>query len=86
LSFITYNLTDFFHTRSGSGHESNDPFPLQIEHPPAVHEEIASYEVSTPRQKQAIMQKCTLRRAPVEVVNPSSPASNTRSKKKLELE
>jgi hypothetical protein len=44
------------------------------------------YEVSAPRQKQAIMKKCTPRRAPVEVVNPSSPASNTRSKKKLQLE
>jgi predicted Fe-S protein YdhL (DUF1289 family) len=61
-------------------------YPLQIEHPPAVHEEIASYEVFTPRQKQAIMKKCTSRRAPVEVANPSDPASNTRSNNKLQLE
>uniref|UniRef100_A0A0D9V269 Uncharacterized protein n=1 Tax=Leersia perrieri TaxID=77586 RepID=A0A0D9V269_9ORYZ len=69
----------------------NDPFALQIEHPPVVHEDVASYEVSpqtvqTPRKKQAVMKKCTPRRAPVEVANPSSPASNTRSKKKLELQ
>ncbi|CAN6278347.1 unnamed protein product [Urochloa humidicola] len=70
--------------RSASG--SNDPLPLQLEHPPVVHDEIASYEASTPRKKQAIMKKCTPRRAPVEVANPSSPASNTRSKKKLQLE
>uniref|UniRef100_A0A0D9XZM0 Uncharacterized protein n=1 Tax=Leersia perrieri TaxID=77586 RepID=A0A0D9XZM0_9ORYZ len=32
------------------------------------------------------MKKCTSRRAPVEVANPSSPTSNTRSKKKPQLE
>uniref|UniRef100_A0A0E0QH89 Uncharacterized protein n=1 Tax=Oryza rufipogon TaxID=4529 RepID=A0A0E0QH89_ORYRU len=69
---------------------SNNPFALQIEHPPVVHDDIASYEVSpqtvdTPRKKQAV-KKCTPRRAPIEVANPSSPASNTRSKKKLQLE
>lgn len=89
LSFPT-SLISFscFHTRSVAG--SNDPFALQIEHPPVVHDDIASYEVSpqtvdTPRKKQAV-KKCTPRRASIEVANPSSPASNTRSKKKLQLE
>ncbi|CAN6317439.1 unnamed protein product, partial [Urochloa humidicola] len=76
-------------SRSATG--SNDPFPPQNEHPPSVHEDIASFEdspqtVQTPRKRQAVKKKCTPRRAPVEVANPSSPASNTRSKKKLQLE
>ncbi|CAL5028032.1 unnamed protein product [Urochloa decumbens] len=76
-------------SRSATG--SNDPFPPQIEQPPSVHENIASFErsrqtVPSPRKKQAVMKKYSPRRAPVEVANPSSPASNTRSKKKLQLE
>jgi hypothetical protein len=84
LQPITLLIFFPFHTRSATG--SNDPFPPQIEHPPTVHEDIASYEVQTPRKKQAVMKKCTPKRAPVEVTNPSSPASNTRSKKRLHLE
>ncbi|CAN6170593.1 unnamed protein product [Urochloa humidicola] len=76
-------------SRSATG--SNDPFPPQIEHPPSIHEDIASFEdspqtVHTPRKKQAVKKKCTPRRAPFEVANSSSPASNTRSKKRLQLE
>ncbi|CAO2195502.1 unnamed protein product [Urochloa humidicola] len=61
--------------RSATG--SNDPFqieqPLQIEQAP-------------PRKKRAIMKKLTPKKAPIEMADPSSPASNTRSKKKLLLE
>ena len=71
---------------------SNDPVPLQIEQAPIVHEETGSYEASpqivqTPRKKRAIMKKCTPRRAPIyaDPAPPTSPASNTRSKKKLQL-
>ena len=72
---------------------SNDPVPLQIEQAPIVHEETGSYEASlqtvqTPWKKRAIMKRCTPRRAPIYVdpAPPTSPASNTRSKKKLRLE
>ncbi|CAN6216788.1 unnamed protein product [Urochloa humidicola] len=76
-------------TRSGTG--SNDPFPVQMEHPPIIHQDAGSCEASqktvqTPRKKRAIMKKLTPKRAPVEIANPSSPASNTRSKKKLKLD
>ncbi|CAN6246569.1 unnamed protein product [Urochloa humidicola] len=61
-------------TRSATG--SNDPFqieqPLQIEQAP-------------PRKKRAIMKKLTPKKASIEMADPSSPASNTRSKKKLQL-
>ncbi|KAK3136381.1 hypothetical protein QOZ80_5BG0433110 [Eleusine coracana subsp. coracana] len=68
---------------SRSRARSNDPFPLQVKLYPAVHEdiEVSPHAVKTPRKKRAIMKKCTPRRVPVEVTNPSSPASNTRSKR-----
>ena len=92
--FIMYNhLTNThffaFYTRSGAG--SNDPLPLQVLQPvPLLQDtgcpEATEHTVQTPRKKCAIKKKLTPRRAPVEVVSPSSPASNTRSKKQLQLE
>ncbi|KAG2579513.1 hypothetical protein PVAP13_6NG262600 [Panicum virgatum] len=76
-------------TRSGTG--SNDPLSIQAVQPAPILEdpgcpEAIEHTVQTPRKKCAIKKKLTLRRAPVEVVRPSSPASNTRSKKQLQLE
>jgi len=48
--------------------------------------ESIEHTVQTPRKKCAIKKKLTPRRTLVEVVCPSSPASNTRSKKQLQLE
>jgi len=78
LAFTT-SLRDIlaFHTKSVTG--SNDP-PLQVEHPAPSH------TVQTPRKKCDIKKKLTPKRAPIDVASPSSPASNTRSKKKLKLD
>ena len=77
LAFTTTSLIDVlaFHTRSVTG--SNDPPPLQVEHPAPSH------TVHTPRKKCAIKKKLTPKRAPLDV---TSPASNTRSMKKLKLD
>ena len=74
------------YTRSGTG--SNDPLPVQVVYPAPLLRDIGCPEVieqtvHTPRKKCAVKKKLTPRRAPVEVVNPSSLASNTRSKKQL---
>jgi len=81
LAFTTTSLRDIlaFHTKSVTG--SNDP-PLQVEHPAPSH----SHTMHTPRKKCAIKKKLTPKRAPLDVTSPSSPASNTRSKKKLKLD
>ncbi|KAG2585250.1 hypothetical protein PVAP13_6KG380806 [Panicum virgatum] len=76
-------------TRSGTG--SNDPLPVQVVYPAPLLRDIGCPEVieqtvHTPRKKCAVKKKLTPRRAPVVVPSPSSPASNTRSKKQLQLE
>ena len=80
LAFTTTLLIDVlaFHTRSVTG--SDDPPPLQVEHPAPSH------TVQRPRKKCAIKKKLTPKRAPLDVTSPSNPASNTRSKKKLKLD
>jgi len=77
------------YTRSGTG--SNDPLPVQVVYPAPLLRDIGCPEVieqtvHTPRKKCAVKKKLTPRRAPVVVPSPSSPASNTRSKKQLQLE
>jgi len=77
------------YTRSGTG--SNDPLSIQAVQPAPILEdpgcpEAIEHTVQTPRKKCAIKKKLTPRRAPVVVPSPSSPASNTRSKKQLQLE
>ena len=89
-----------FHTRSAT--RSNDPVPIQVVHPTHhFHEDIRSYQdivqvqadqVHTMLQhpsstkKSAIKKKLTPKKLPVQTATPASPASNTRSKKKLQLE
>ena len=79
-----------FYTRFGIG--SNDPLPLQVLQPvPLLQDtgcpEATEHTVQTPRKKCAIKKKLTPKRAPAVVAaSPSSPASNTRSKKQLQLE
>ena len=79
-----------FYTRFGTG--SNDPLPLQVLQPvPLLQDtgcpEATEHTVQTPRKKCAIKKKLTPKRAPAVVAaSPSSPASNTRSKKQLQLE
>ena len=77
------------YTRSGTG--SNDPLPVQVVYPaPLLRDircpEVIEQTVHTPRKKCAVKKKLTPRRAPVVVPSPSNPASNTRSKKQLQLE
>ena len=77
------------YTRSGTG--SNDPLPVQVVYPAPLLRDIGYLEVieqtvHTPRKKCAVKKKLTPRRAPVVVPSPSSPASNTRSKKQLQIE
>jgi len=48
--------------------------------------EVIEHTVQTLRKKCAIKKKLTPRRAPVVTASTSSPASNTRSKKQLQLE
>jgi len=77
------------YTRSVTG--SNDPLPVQVVYPAPLLRDIGCPEVieqtvHTPRKKCAVKKKLTPRRAPVVVPSPSSPASNTRSKKQLQLE
>jgi len=79
-----------FYTRSGTG--SNDHLPLQVLQPvPLLQDtgcpEATEYTVQTPRKKCAINKKLTPKRAPAVVAaSVSNPASNTRSKKQLQLE
>ena len=79
-----------FYTRFGIG--SIDPLPLQVLQPvPLLQDtgcpEATEHTVQTPRKKCAIKKKLTPKRAPAVVAaSPSSPASNTRSKKQLQLE
>ncbi|CAO2194441.1 unnamed protein product [Urochloa humidicola] len=86
---VTTSIANTVSSRSVTG--SNDPFPLQIEQPPIVHQDTVNYEttlqtVQAPRKKHAIKKKLTPKKVSVEVANPASPASNTRSKKKLHLD
>ena len=84
-----------FDTRSATG--SNDPVPIQMVHTTHhFHEDIGS-QVQTDQvhtmlhhpsstKKSAIKTKLTPKKLPVKTATPASPASNTRSKKKLQLE
>jgi len=92
--------TSTTNTRSAIG--SNDPVPIQMVYPTHhFHEDIGSYEDSAQVQtdqvhtmlqqpssmkKSAIKKKLTPKKLPVQTATPASPASNTRSKKKLQLE
>lgn len=85
-------------TRSGTG--SNDPIALQtvVLAPPIpeyssatvqIEEEVVLQQAATPKKRMAIKKKLTPKRPPAASANPAcptSPASNTRSKKKLQLE
>ncbi|KAG2535076.1 hypothetical protein PVAP13_9NG047273 [Panicum virgatum] len=77
-------------TKFGIG--SIDPLPLQVLQPvPLLQDtgcpEATEHTVQTPRKKCAIKKKLTPKRAPAVVAaSPSSPTSNTRSKKQLQLE
>ena len=89
-----------FHTGSITG--SSDPISIQMVHPTHhFHEDIGSYEDSAQVQtdqvhtmlqqpsstkKSAIKKKLTPKKLPVQTGTPASPTSNTRSKKKLQLE
>jgi len=85
-----YTFFFAFYTKSGTG--SNDPLPLQVLQPvPLLQDtgcpEATEHTVQTPRKKCTIKKKLTPKRAPAVVAaSPSSPASNTRSKKQLQLE
>lgn len=74
---------------SGSG--SNEPVPLQsVILGPVIEDAFATVQLeaqeTTPKRRNAIMKKLTPKRLPLASGSPSSPASNTRSKKKLELQ
>lgn len=87
-------------SRSGTG--SNDPIPIQtVVLAPFTEDSTASVEIapiqvmlpqSSPRKKAAVKKKLTPKKlqlaaaSPATQVSPASPASNTRSKKKLHLQ
>lgn len=86
----------FFGKRSGTG--SNDPVPIQTVHLAPFHEDCMTVETepletvvpqATPRRKIGLKKKLTPKKLQVAATSPSipaSPASNTRSKKKLQLQ